>query len=62
IDSDVIILSGKEDREILRFILDGSVELMVMGAYGHNRLRELILGSTTSMVIRKSPIPIWLTR
>ncbi|MBN1383174.1 MAG: universal stress protein, partial [Deltaproteobacteria bacterium] len=29
IDSDVIILSGKEDREILRFILDGSVELMV---------------------------------
>jgi nucleotide-binding universal stress UspA family protein len=33
-----------------------------MGAYGHNRLRELILGSTTSSVIRKSTIPVLLTR
>lgn len=62
IDSDTITLSGKEDREILRFIQDGSIELMVMGAYGHNRLRELILGSTTSYIIRKSTIPVLLTR
>jgi nucleotide-binding universal stress UspA family protein len=40
----------------------GSVELMVMGAYGHNGLRELFLGSTTTNVIRKSPIPVLLTR
>lgn len=62
IDSAIIILRGKEDREIVRFIREGSVELMVMGAYGHNRLRELILGSTTSYVIRKSTIPVLLTR
>jgi len=62
IDSAIIILRGKEDREIIKFIKEGSVELMVMGAYGHNRLRELILGSTTSSVIRKSTIPVLLTR
>lgn len=62
IDSTIIILQGKEDREIIKFIREGSVELMVMGAYGHNRLRELILGSTTSSVIRKSTIPVLLTR
>jgi nucleotide-binding universal stress UspA family protein len=62
IDVDTIILKGKEDREILRFIREGSIELMVMGAYGHNRLRELILGSTTSYIIRKSTIPVLLTR
>ena len=62
IDSAIIILQGKEDREIIKFIREGSVELMVMGAYGHNRLRELILGSTTSSVIRKSTIPVLLTR
>jgi len=62
IDCETLTIQGKEDREILKFIQEGSVELMVMGAYGHNRLRELILGSTTSFVIRKSGIPVLLTR
>jgi len=61
-DCEIIILSGKEADEIIKFIREGAVELMVMGAYGHNRLRELLLGSTTSHVIRKSPIPVLLTR
>ena len=61
-DCEVIILPGKEGTEILKFIEEGAVELMVMGAYGHNRLRELLLGSTTSQVIQKSPIPVLLTR
>ena len=63
-DCETIILSGKEkeSEEIIKFIREGAVELMVMGAYGHNRLRELFLGSTTSHVIRKSHIPVLLIR
>lgn len=61
-DCETIILTGKESDEIIKFIREGAVELMVMGAYGHNRLRELLLGSTTSQVIRKSPIPVLLIR
>ena len=61
IDTETLIIKGKEDREIVKFIQDGSVELMVMGAYGHNRLRELLIGSTTSYVIRKSKMPVLLT-
>jgi nucleotide-binding universal stress UspA family protein len=61
-DCEIIVLQGKESEEILKFIREGSVELMVMGAYGHNRLREFFLGSTTSNVIRKSPIPVLLTK
>ncbi len=60
--SSVIIRTGKEDKELLRFIREGSADLLVMGAYGHNRLRELLLGSTTSSIIRKSTIPVLLTR
>ncbi len=62
IDSAILILPGKEGKEILRFVREGAVELLVMGAYGHNRLQELLVGSTTSSVIRKSPIPVLLTR
>jgi nucleotide-binding universal stress UspA family protein len=62
ITSTVIIRAGKEDKELLRFIREGAADLLVMGAYGHNRLRELLLGSTTSSIIRKSTIPVLLTR
>jgi nucleotide-binding universal stress UspA family protein len=62
VDSTILILKGKEDKELLKFIREGTVELLVMGAYGHNRLREVLVGSTTSAVIRKSPIPVLLTR
>lgn len=61
-DCEIITLQGKEAEEILKFIQEGSVELMVMGAYGHNRLREFFLGSTTTSIIRKSPIPVLLIR
>ncbi|MEN6623317.1 MAG: universal stress protein [Smithella sp.] len=62
IECEVIILPGKENIEIIKFIEEGAVELIIMGAYGHNRLRELLLGSTTSYIIQKSPIPVLLTR
>jgi len=61
-DCEIITLSGREPDEILKFIREGSVELMVMGAYGHNRLHELLVGSTTSHIIKNSPIPVLLIR
>jgi nucleotide-binding universal stress UspA family protein len=61
-DCEIIISAGREADKILKFIAEGPVELMVMGAYGHNRLRELLLGSTTSQIIHKSPIPVLLIR
>ena len=62
IENSTIILAGKEDKALLQFIREGTTDLLVMGAYGHNRLRELLVGSTTSAVIRKSTIPVLLMR
>ncbi len=61
-DCAIVTLQGKETEEIINYIKEGAVELMVMGAFGHNRLRSLIMGSTTSYVIQKSTIPVLLTR
>ena len=36
--------------------------LLVMGAYGHSRLRTLVIGSTTSEMIRSCLIPIMVFR
>ncbi len=62
IDKDTIVLGGKEEKEILKFIEEGAVELMLMGTHGHSRFKELLLGSTTSHVVRKSRIPVLLSR
>jgi nucleotide-binding universal stress UspA family protein len=34
---------------------------LVMGAYGHTRLREFILGGTTRQMLRDSPVPIFMS-
>ena len=33
-------------------------DLLVMGAYGHSRLREFILGGATQSMLSKPPLPI----
>lgn len=66
---------SKAGREVAASLLDGSVQealnayreqnkidLMVMGAYGHSRLREFFVGSHTSKMIARSPIPLLLLR
>jgi nucleotide-binding universal stress UspA family protein len=41
---------------------DRNFDLLVMGAYGHSRIQEMILGSTTVRVMRETNCPILLCR
>lgn len=55
-------LTGKEEEVILQQVKEKGHDLIVMGAYGHGRIRELILGSTTAYVMRRSEVPVLLMR
>lgn len=49
--------------EVLRrHAVDTSVELMVMGAYGHSRLRERIFGGVTKSMLENQSLPILMAR
>jgi nucleotide-binding universal stress UspA family protein len=61
-ESEITLLTGRENKQLISFIRGGAVQLLAMGAYGHNKLRRLLMGSTTSYVIRNSTIPVLLTR
>jgi len=37
---------------------DLAADLLVMGAYGHSRVRELVLGGTTRTVLRSMTLPV----
>lgn len=43
---------------LARHIWDQNADLMVMGAYGHSRFREAILGGATRNMLEKAEIPI----
>lgn len=45
---------------VLAAARDGGADLIVMGAYGHARLRELLLGGVTRTVLAALPLPLWL--
>ena len=41
---------------------EGGADMLVMGAYGHSRIRSLIIGSTTTEMIRACQVPLLLVR
>lgn len=56
------LLCGDADELISAKVKDTSSDLLVMGAYGHSRVRRFILGSTTTTLIRTCHVPVLLFR
>ncbi len=48
---------GVGETLLARAVADG-VDLLVMGAYGHSRWLEVVLGGATAHVLRKAPMPV----
>lgn len=56
------VAAGSADAVIAQQVTDLSIDLLVMGAYGHSRIRTMIVGSTTTQVLRQCQIPVLLLR
>ncbi len=54
--------AGDPDAQIAQVVEQQGIDLLVMGAYGHSRIRNLIIGSTTTEMIRSCLIPVVLFR
>lgn len=47
---------------LIRHAADCASNLLVMGAYGHSRLRQRILGGVTQSMLQEPPLPILMAR
>jgi nucleotide-binding universal stress UspA family protein len=56
------LVKGQPDAAIVDYVETQQIDLLVMGAYGHTRLRNLIIGSTTTEMIRSCKVPVMLFR
>ena len=62
VDYSVFYESGEPEKVISDHVEKHGVDLLVMGAYGHSRIRNLIIGSTTTQMIRSCLVPVLLFR
>ena len=53
---------GEPEKVISDHVEQHSIDLLVMGAYGHSRIRNLMIGSTTTQMIRSCLVPVLLFR
>ena len=54
--------SGEVEATLLDYQKENDLGMIIMGAYGHSRIRQFLVGSTTTNLLRKSPVPILLMR
>jgi nucleotide-binding universal stress UspA family protein len=56
---DIVDAAGRTIGDVLEsYVSSRNADLLVMGAYGHSRVREFVLGGATRSMISSPPLPI----
>lgn len=61
VQAEVVVLAKSTPRvsdTLARHLLDQDADLLVMGAYGHSRFREFLLGGVTRDMLEHSAVPV----
>ncbi|MFP4328531.1 MAG: universal stress protein [Paracoccaceae bacterium] len=56
------ILQGQPETQLGKLVDEEGFGMVVMGAYGHSRIRSLVIGSTTTEMVRSCKVPVVLMR
>ncbi len=56
------VVSGNPEEGIASQLKERRAQLLVMGAYGHSRIRQFVIGSTTTALVRTCQVPVLLFR
>lgn len=62
IEAETSVLPGQPETALSKLVEEAQFDMLVMGAYGHSRIRSLIIGSTTTAMIRACKVPVVLMR
>jgi nucleotide-binding universal stress UspA family protein len=53
-----LLRDGQDGISLLEHLQEWPTDFVVMGAFGHSRIRERILGGVTQTMLRHSPVPV----
>jgi len=57
---DIDVYQGNAHEDLMRYTREQGHDLLFMGAFGHRRIVEWLLGSTTQYALRTAPVPLVL--
>ena len=58
----VTIRAGDVEKVLLDYEQEQDIDMIVMGAYGHSRIRRFFVGSTTTNILARTKRPLLLLR
>jgi nucleotide-binding universal stress UspA family protein len=61
-DTAVAIVGGEPETVLHQYQQQHNIDLLVMGAYGHSRIRQFIVGSTTTAMISRAKCSLLILR
>lgn len=60
--AETAVLPGQPETAPGKLVDEAQFGMLLMGAYGHSRIHSLIIGSTTTAMIRSCKVPVLLIR
>jgi len=62
IEAETGVVAGQPESALGKLVEEADFDMVVMGAYGHSRIRWLIIGSATTEMVRSCKVPVVLMR
>lgn len=61
-EAHIALRAGDVEPALHAYQAEHNIDIMVMGAYGHSRIRQFLVGSTTSSMLQASTTPLLILR
>lgn len=58
----IAIVEGDVEKALHRYQAAHNIDLLIMGAYGHSRIRQFLVGSTTTNMLNTTETPLIILR
>jgi nucleotide-binding universal stress UspA family protein len=56
------VIEGNPHEEILDYVSEHGIDMVVMGTHGRTGLDRVVMGSVAERVVRRSPVPVLTVR
>jgi nucleotide-binding universal stress UspA family protein len=53
-----VVVAGDASEEIINFIEEQNIDLVIMGTHGRKGMDKIIFGSVAERVLKTSPVPV----
>lgn len=57
-DVEIVILQGNPYKEILKFVVDNGIGLVIIASHGRTGFSHLLMGSVAEKIVRYMPVPV----